>query len=405
MNLKSVQSPMKSTASKSKFLSLTSLAVVCLWGLFSPEGRAQSPGALYSWDGTGNILQWFKNFGANTVTLANTIAGELTVTETGTAGTGVAITDDFNRVRGLPSGPSGGLDLTGLSFLQFDFGHNGAGNINVQFFVQASTSSTFVSLGPDLAVTPGMNTYQVPLSGLSAAQLVYIRTLGFNARDHLGLGNVSWTLQEVRSVGTPLLSRTLANFDGSVEGGLQGALVNFDGASVLGNSGQNQTGLSWNPAGTGSLLWTDLGGGAGGAISLGNGTAWNGNTFNNRTTDLSNYGKMRVRISAEEVNPGAGGSINVQAFFQKNGFSSFQSPGTDPLPIDGQFHDLLFEIAGLTDMNVVDTTGINLGSHPTDLRINVDQIIFEVPEPNSVILLLGGILGLGLAARRNKRAA
>ena len=35
-------------------------------------------------------------------------AGELTITETGSAGTGVAVTDDFNRVREVPTGPSGG---------------------------------------------------------------------------------------------------------------------------------------------------------------------------------------------------------------------------------------------------------------------------------------------------------
>lgn len=403
------QSFLYTTVSKSDLLPLASVALVCAFALSPLHARAQSPSTLYTWGGTGNIQAWIDNFNGpgGSATLANTIAGELTVTETSsTVGAPIAITDGFNRVRELPTGPSGGLDLTGLSFLQFDLGHNGAGNINVQFFAQASTSSSFVALGPDLTVTPGINTYQVPLSGMTAAQQVYIRTLGFNVRDHIALGNVTWTLQEVRSVGTPLSSRTLVTHNtGTAEGGLQGALVNFDGASVLGNTGQNQTGLSQNPAGSGSLQWTDLGGGAGGAISWGNGTALNGNTFNNRTTDLSNYGRMIVRMSAEEVTPGLGGSVNVQAFFQKNNFGSFQSPGTNPLPFDGQFHDLVFDIAGLTDMNVIDQTGINLGSHTTDLRINVDQIVFEVPEPNSVILLLCGILGIGRATRRNKQSS
>lgn len=367
------------------------------------QARAQSPGPLYSWPGTGNIQQWFKNFGPNTITLDNLVAGELRVIETGTAGASVAISDDFNRVKET-SASSGGLDLTGLSFVEFDIGHNGAGNINVQFFVQASPGSTYVALGPDLSIAPGVSTYQLPLSGLTAAQAVYVRTIGFNARDHAALGNVTWTLREVRSAGTPLSSRMLVTHDtGTAEGGLQGAIVNFDNAAVLGNNGgQNQTGLSQNPAGSGSLQWTDVGGGNGAAISWGNGTAWNGNTFNNRTTDLSNYQKMTLRISAEEVVPGLGGSVNVQAFFQKNNFN-FEAAGTSPLPIDGLFHDLEFSLAGLSNMDSVDQTGINLGSHPTDLRINVDSITFAVPEPSSGLLLLGGILGL--AMRRNRRQA
>jgi hypothetical protein len=383
------------------------LVLACALGLTSFEGRAQSASSLYTWGSTGDIQAWIRSFGAanTTATLANTTAGELTVIETSAAAGGSqAFSDGFNRVRGLPTGPSGGLDLTGLSYLQFDLGHNGAGNINVQFYVQASTSSSFVALGPDLVVTPGINTYQVPLAGLTPAQQVYIRTMGLNIRDHAGLGNVTWTIQELRSGGAGLSSRTLASFDiGTAEGGLQGAIANFDLASIAGNNGgQNQTGLSQNPGGSGSLQWIDVAGGAGGAISLGNGTAWGGNTFNNRTTDLSNYGKMIVRMSATETSTSNGGAINVQSFFQNNNFSSFQSPGTDSLPIDGLFHDLEFDLSGLTDMNVVDQTGLNLGSHTDELRINVDNVFFVVPEPNAGILLLSGIFGLGLAARCKK---
>jgi hypothetical protein len=383
-------------------------ALAGLCGLWSSPVCAQSPSTVYSWGGTGNIQQWFRSFGAagSSASLANTIAGELSVAETSaTLGASQAFSDDFNRVRELPSGPSGGLDLTGLPYLQFDIGHNGAGNINVQFYVQASVGSTFVALGPDVTVTPGVNSYQVPLSSLTPAQAVYIRTIGFNIRDHAGLGNVTWTVQEVRSVGPALLARNLVNFDnGAVEGGLQGAIVNFDAASVSGNSGQNQTGLSHNAAGSGSLQWIDLAGGAGGAISVGNGTAWNGNSFNNRTTDLSNYDKMIVRISATETGTANGGSVNLQPFFQKNNFASFESPATLSLPIDGQFHELVYFINGLTNMNVIDQIGLNLGSHTDELRINVDDISF-VPEPSSAVLLLGGMACLALVARRSKNSS
>jgi len=376
--------------------------VVLFLALCSPAS-AQSPSVLYTWAGTGNVQQWFKSFGTNTVTLANTTPGELTVTETGTAGSSVALSDDFNRVRETPAGPNGGLDLTGLDYLEFDIGHNGASPINTQVYVQATPSSTFVALGPDISITPGVNTYQVPLTGLTAAQQVYIRTIGLNIRDHAAQGNLAWTVREVRSGGIPLATRDLITHDaGTPEGGLQGALVNFDNAAVQGNNGgQIQTGLSWNSAGSGSLQWTDVGGSSGAAISYGNGTALNGNTFNERVTDLSNYQTMLVRISAlDAANPT--GTVDVQTFFQKNNFGSFQAAGTQSLVTDGSFQDLVFSLAGLTDMNVVDQTGINLGAHANNLTINVDLIQFNaVPEPASA-LALAALAGLGLMRRRNR---
>ena len=201
-------------------------AVITLWATCGPAmGQVASP--LYTWPGTGDTAQWFRAFGTNTVTLANTTPGELTITETGTPGTTVAVSDDFNRVRETPAGPSGGLDLTGLSSLQFEIGHNGAGNIPVQFYVQATPGSTFVALGPDVTITPGVNTYTVPISGLTPDQQVYVRTIGLNVRDHAALGNVTWTMREVRSAGPGLSQRTLATFNtGTAEGGLQGLIAN-----------------------------------------------------------------------------------------------------------------------------------------------------------------------------------
>ena len=378
------------------------VAVVLVGGAVG--AAAQSPSVLYTFPSTGDTRGWFKNFGNNSVTLDNATAGQLTVTETGTGasvGVGEAISDDFNRVRESSTAASGGLDLTGLSFLEFDLGHSGTDPINVQFFVQASTGSNFVALGPDVAVTPGIHTYRVPLSSLTAAQSVYVRTLGFNTRDHTAQGNLTWSLGEVRSIGPALTQRTLVTHDtGTAEGGLQGAIVNFDGASVKNNTGQNQSGLSQNPAGSGSLQWTDLAGGPGGAISWGNGTALNGNTFNNRTTDVSNYDTVTFRVSATDAANG-GGTLDIQAFFQRNGFQ-FVSPGTLALPIDGQFHDLTFSLAGITDLNLVEQTGLNLATHPQELVMNVDSITFNtVPEPGSAVVLVG-MVAAGFVGRRRR---
>jgi hypothetical protein len=370
----------------------------------------QSPGPIYTWNGTANVQQWALNFGGTGagVSLSNTIPGELTITETGTPGASIAPSDGANRIRESSTVASGGLDLTGLTSLQFDIGHNGTAPINVQFYVQASTGFNYVALGPDLAVAPGVATYTLPLAGLTADQAVYIRTVGFNARDHAAQGNVTWTLQEVRSVGPGLAQRDLATFNnGTAEGGLQGMIVNFDNAAVQGNDGgQNQTGLSHNASGSGSLQWTDVGGGPGAAISIGNGTAWGGNTFNNRETDLSNYTMMVLTMSATDPLNG-GGTLGVQAFFQKNNFAFQAADGGNGqfLPIDGQFHDLIFPLAGLTNMDLVDQTGINLFSHPQDLVINLDNIRFltAVPEPGSLLLGLVGVGGLYRIRRALRR--
>lgn len=374
------------------------------------QAFGQAASALYTWDASGNpapnIETWAKNFGPNSVTLDNNTPGELHIVETGGAGASVAISDGANRVRESSTAAGGGTDVTGLDYMEFDLGHNGSGPINVQFFVQASTGFNFVALGPDLAVTPGVHTYQVPLTGLTADQAVYLRTMGFNARDHAAIGDVTWTLGEVRAGGTPLTSRVLISHDnGTAEGGLQGAIANFDLAAIQGNNGgQNQTGLSHNAAGSGSLQWTDLGGSNGAAISWGNGTAWNGNTFNNRTTDLSNYTSVTIRISASDGTNDGSTSVPAQIFFQVNNFGSFLTgtPSSQPLIIDGQFHDLVFDITGLTNMNVVDQTGLNLGSHTNTLVMNVDSITFNVPEPASMALAGIVLSFVGLSRRRRR---
>jgi hypothetical protein len=131
---------------------------------------ADPPGAqvLYTWAGTGNPQNWAKRFGDNDSSPQNSIDGELTAEETGGAGKSWALGDGFNQI--VENGLSeGGLDLTGRTSLEFDIGHNGVGPVNVQFYIQATPDFQYIALGPDLAITPGVATYGVPIDFLTPA--------------------------------------------------------------------------------------------------------------------------------------------------------------------------------------------------------------------------------------------
>jgi hypothetical protein len=362
------------------------------------SANAQTPGVLYTWPATTS--DWFRNFGAvnTSATLANS-AGSLQITETSaTAGGSQAFSDGFNTIRDTPalfgSGCCGGIDVTGLSSLQFDLGHNGPNPVNVQFFTQATPGSNYIAFGPDLAIAPGgVATYNLPLTGLTAAQAAYMRTIGINIRDHAADGNLTWTLSEVRSVGPSLTTRTIADHDGGAAD-FDGLICNFDcGAVSGGNGGQNNSGMSivGNAA-----QWTDLGGGPGAAVTWGNGTQDAGGSFNARPVDLSNYDFVTIRMSAA----GADASVGVQFYMQTGSGFTYQSQNTS-LTVDGTFYDLVFPLAGVTNRDFTDTNGFNLFGHTNDLVIRVDSVIYTaIPEPASWMLFCVAMVGAFGAARR-----
>jgi hypothetical protein len=78
------------------------------------------------------------------------------------------------------------------------------------------------------------------------------------------------------------------------------------------------------------------------------------------------------------VVPGGGGSIGVQIYFQTETGYQYQVPGTLPLPVDGQFHDLTVSLNSIVDRDIVQTFGVNLANHPNDVFIDVDLVRFEV---------------------------
>lgn len=370
----------------------------------------QSPGVIYTWAGTGNVQQWVATGDTNIATVANVVDGELTITETGDSvfgdpGGTFVIRDDFNR-RLESSTATGGLDLTGLEFIEIDLAHNGVGNVSVQFFTQVTPAFTYtwagsngVRNGSDFSLGPGMHTIQYPIGLLNAAEQAYIRTIGLRVRDHFTEANhLTWTIKEVRSTGTPLTVRDLATHDpGTSENGYNGVLANFDRAAIVGNDGgANQSGMTVNP--NGSLQWTDKGGTnaildgnqmivdpSGAAVGWGNGTSlfYNGtpNSFNERPTDLSNYTQVTFRMSATDpTNPD--GVVGVQGYLQTGSAFTYKVAGEFALPTDGQFHDVVFPLSNFTFEEKQNTmiTGFNLFAHETDLVINVDRVRLEMVE-------------------------
>ncbi|NUN97548.1 MAG: hypothetical protein HUU16_15400, partial [Candidatus Omnitrophica bacterium] len=337
-------------------------AVLCA---FLGGASAQSPQLLNNFD--SGTEGWFQNFG--TINIVSASGGLLTWVSPG--GTSGAISDSFNNTNALFQPNAGGVDLTGMSSLNFHLGYTGSDpTIDVQFFVQASPSSTYVALGPDQTVSAGAKNliFSAPLSGLTPEQIAYIRTWGINIRSHSADANFS--LGFVSSSGTPLFSRQFATFEpGTPDGEFNSAIVNFDGAGVQGNSGQNNSGLS---VVGGSLQWLDLGGGPGGAISIFNGF----NTgFNGRPTDLSNYDYIHWAISGDEGVVKTISPVNLQFFLQTtNGFTySVLGPDQSFTP-DGTLYSFYAPLGNVGNTDFVQTIGMNVAGHPQDITFSVDFI-------------------------------
>lgn len=399
--------------SRRGLISFSCLALLAL-GTWSPVA-AQTAEALFTWDHSfgeaagANNEGWGFNFGGanQTVTLNNTVDGSLQIVESGIdngtdngIGGAWAVTDSFNRIkeRWNPR-DSGGLDLFGLDSIQFDIGHNGPNPVPVQFFAFIGPSSTYTALGPDVNVNPGaVSTYTLPLAGLTPAQITTLRTVGLNVRPHTADGNLSWTINEVRSVGAGASTRLIADHDDNASD-FDGAQSNFDDSAVIGrtNFGKNTEGLSING---GRLQWQESAGGPGLALEYGGcDNCYIAEDFSGRPHDLSNYKWAHVQVSVQSQIPTE--EVTVEFYQQNLGYSIFGTAPIQSIVANGQIRDLWFPLSGIASRDWVDTHGINFGSHAGAALFRVYNFEYAaVPEPMSAVLLLAGALALVGMRRR-----
>ncbi len=370
-------------------------------------------------------------------------SGDLVITEKGTgAGSGCGpnpticgavggpwfLSAPFDRARELsllPPGTiwaKGHLDATGLDYIELDLKRNSKVGVSdstslpvvLNLLLTETDNEGFPENVPssapfDVSAT-GITTLRIPLAGLTKRQVSSVKSIYINVPAHTSMGNLSWTISQVRTVGTPLTERNIVTNDaGTPDNGIDGAfiLTGTDALAVVGNSGAaNQVGLSRNPAGSGSLQWTDKGGTgdlsspSGAAIGWGNGSGWRasqqpdftdpslGNSYNERLADFSNYNRMTVKISAQDVvNPS--GTVGVQAFFgacnpdgsdsQCNGSDTPAPPPFTVMPsqnlvTDGQYHDMVFDLSSVTFLKDVWHWGLDMAAHPNNITFNIDNI-------------------------------
>ena len=398
------------------FRSLVILTTLIAIGSATCSGAlAQSPGPVYTWDHAygdsigPNIEGWAVDFGGNAIALDNLIDGALTITETDQQDW--AIRDSFNRIR-ESSAPNdfGGIDLTGLSSIEIVIGHNGLQTFGGQVYAHTPNGPTnccdFDVLG-GFSVAPGApQVVSVPLTGLTADKIAWVRTIGIQIFDHTwdaAGGPLTWTINEVRSAGTPLYERYLSPHNAPND--LDGAVVKFDSAAISGGADDSQNGLSVvaNDSDGYALRWVDLGGGPGAAIAWGNGRdGILAVDYHTRPTDLSNYKFVEVRMRAQG-GAGADPTVGVQFYVQTTDAYQYQSAGNIDLPVDSTYHSLVFSLAGLVDMDGVQWHGINVHGHAGNMDLRVDFVRFFVPEPTTLASLLIGFIGAAGGVRRRRQ--
>lgn len=387
---------------------------------------AQSPGVIYTWDhaigsAAGPSTETWAggevSGSGHAPALSNAVDGVLTVTETQLGGLW-QISEGFNSAKesaadtaNTSSFDFGGLDLLGLDTLEFDISHNGTGDISGGVFLQPDNGSGccgFFSAG--FTASPGASTISIDLNalGMTSDDFEFIRAIGFQVFGHAEPSPVTFEFSEVRSAGTPLNERVIADYSDN-PANLENVVVKFDEDGIAGTTSgvtDNQDGLSLLGN---ALRWVDAADGPGGAVAWGNGNDL-AVSFNSRPMDISNYDTAEVTLMATGGN-GAPDEIGIQFFAQyadRDANDQFAFAGTSlSVVTDGSTQVLEFPLAalGTNDLDLTQWIGLNVDPHAGNIQFQVKSVVLTaVPEPTSALMASLAVAGIGIVRRRRVSA-
>lgn len=373
---------------------------------------AQSPDVLYSWDHSiglsagPNVENW-SGGGTNVPTLSNNTDGILTVTES-VAGGSWYISEDFGYVKESAANTSGGYyynsggsDWLGLDYLEFDVTNNATQELNGKIFLQPDNGTGCCGyFQQDITVPAGGGTIKADLNAIlpTAADMKYVRAYGFEIYGNAEAAPVTWEFSEVRTTGTPLSTRVIADYS---SGGLENTQIDYDGDAIINGANKSQSGLS-NVGG--ALRWVDKDNGPNDDLPSGGTVAWGNNNaivenYSSKLLDVSNYDHAEITM---RIQPGAGAdaTLGLQLYnlHVDRGSANEYSYASSAFValVDDMEHTYKVPLADLGgDQDLVQWIGLDLFPHNGNMQVFISKVeLTTVPEPGSVALLALGAVGL-----------